>query len=199
MCDPDPLAGPMVDHLKVQQSHPWHLDGGPMLRRIGAALGGTVGVIFMIQWEYSNQLGYIYIYNPYTYGFQSSWKNDWDNMFFYLRGFIMGINWNITGLGVQLGLFMGIYIYIHDSWNICSYSHGNNICNNSNHQLSWEKSPRYLWWNISTDSWNFTSRGCESSKWWDGRLSFFGHFFGWTWYPLVYNGIYSDLMGFIMI
>ena len=61
MCDPDPLAGPMVDHLKVQQSHPWHLDGGPMLRRIGAALGGTVGVIFMIQWEYSNQLGYIYI------------------------------------------------------------------------------------------------------------------------------------------
>ena len=51
----------------------------------------------------------------------------------------MVINWNITGLGVQLGLFMGIhtyiyiYIYIHGviqecSWNICSYSHGNNIC-----------------------------------------------------------------------
>ena len=35
------------------------------------------------------------------------------NMFFYLRGFIMVIKWNITGLGVQLGLFMGIHTYIY--------------------------------------------------------------------------------------
>lgn len=66
MCEPDLAAWPMVTS-KVQQSPPWHLDGGPMLRRIGAALGATVGVIFMIQWEYSNHLGYIYIQPLYLW------------------------------------------------------------------------------------------------------------------------------------
>ena len=115
MCEPDLAAWPMVTS-KVQQSPPWHLDGGPMLRRIGAALGATVGVIFMIQWEYSNHLGYIYIYIyttliPMVSNFLG--KRIKVNMFFYLRGFIMVINWNITGLGVQLGLFMGIHTYIY--------------------------------------------------------------------------------------
>lgn len=44
MCEPDLAAGPMVPTLRFSSLLLGILTGGPMLRRIGAALGGTVGV-----------------------------------------------------------------------------------------------------------------------------------------------------------
>ena len=53
----------------------------------------------------------------------------------------MGIHWNITALGFSWGYsWVYIYIHIHDSWNICSYSHSNN---HDIYQLSWEKQKKH--------------------------------------------------------